>query len=82
MSEQDHNFHNIIEFRNPDQPWPDNPEIPDFTPEDPFAHEVDEDGWVENDFDPPSDEDIDEQDGLMLRRQRLFRWAAQAMRLP
>jgi hypothetical protein len=80
VSEQDHNFHNVIEFRNPDQPWPDNPEIPDFTPDDPFAHEIDEDGWVDdNDFDPPSDEDIDEQDGLMLRRQRLFRWAAQAI---
>ena len=80
MSEQDHNFHNVIEFRNPDQPWPDKPEIPDFTPDDLFEHEIDEDGWVDdNDFDPPSDEDIDEQDGLMLRRQRLFRWAAQAI---
>jgi hypothetical protein len=82
VSEQDHNFHNVIEFRNPDQPWPDNPEILDFTPDDPFDlyGEIDEDGWVgDNDFDPPSDEYIDEQDGLMLRRQRLFRWAAQAI---
>ena len=82
MSEQDHNFHNVIEFRNPDQPWPDNPEISDFTPDDPFKFdgEIDEDGWIgDHDFDPPSDEDIDEQDGLMLRRQRLFRWAAQAI---
>jgi hypothetical protein len=82
VSEQDHNFHNVIEFRNPDQPWPDNPEMPDFTPDDPFDlyGEIDEDGWVgDSDFDPPSDEDIDEQDGLILRRQRLFRWAAQAI---
>lgn len=30
---------------------------------------------------PPEDEDIDEQDSLMLRRQRLFRWAAQVIAL-
>jgi hypothetical protein len=72
VSEQDHNFHNVIEFRNPDQPWPDNPEIPDFAPDDEDFVDID-------DFDPPSDDDIDEQDGLMLRRQRLFRWAAQAI---
>jgi hypothetical protein len=83
VSEQERNFHNVIEFRNPDQPWPDNPEIPDFPPDDPIEldGEIDEDGWVgdNNYFDPPSAEDIDEQDGLMLRRQRLFRWAAQAV---
>jgi hypothetical protein len=30
-------------------------------------------------FEPPSDEDIDEENGLMLRRQRLYRWAAQSV---
>ena len=72
MNEQD--LPKVIEFRNPDQPWPDNPEIHGLQPFDPS--ELDDDF---DDFEPPSDEDIDEENTLMLRRQRLFRWAAQAI---
>jgi hypothetical protein len=83
VSEQDHSHPKVIEIRNPDQPWPDNPEIPDLPPDDlfEFDDESDEDSGFGhfNDFEPPSDEDIDEENTLMLRRQRLFRWAAQAI---
>jgi hypothetical protein len=65
----------VVEFRNPDNPWPDHPEIPDLPP-----IEMDDIFEDENSpFERPSDEDIDEQDGLLLRRQRLFRWAAQSV---
>jgi hypothetical protein len=40
---------------------------------------MDEDFDHFNSFEPPSEEDIDEENTLMLRRQRLFRWAAQAI---
>jgi hypothetical protein len=60
-----------MEFRNLDQPWPDDPPIPDLRPYDPNEEE-DED-------EEPTDEDIEEEDNFMLRRQRLFRWAAQAI---
>ena len=63
------------ERRNADDPWPDHPQIADLPPLDLDAEEP----FDEFDFDPPSDEDIDEEEGLMLRRQRLFRWAAQAI---
>jgi hypothetical protein len=49
-----------------------------------FDDEVDEDSFGfghSGDFEPPSDEDIDDQTSPMLRRQRLFRWAAQGARL-
>jgi hypothetical protein len=62
-----------IEYRNADDPWPDNPPIPDLAPID-----FDEPDEYPN-FEPPSGEDIDEQNGLQLRRQRLFRWAAQSI---
>src|SRR5882757_7456933 len=65
----------VVEFRNPDNPWPDHPEIPDLPP-------VDFDGDFEEEYsrcEPPASEDIDEQNGLLLRRQRLFRWAAQSV---
>lgn len=64
----------VIEFRNPDHPWPDNPEIPDFV-----VKEWTEDFDYEDNFEPPVDEEIEDQNILMLRRQRLFRWAAQAI---
>jgi len=81
VSEQDLNLPKAIEFRNPDQPWPDNPEIPDLQPYDPseIDDEMDEDFDHFNSFQPPNEEDIDEENTLMLRRQRLFRWAAQAI---
>ena len=65
----------VVEFRDPDNPWPDHPEIPDLPP-----IEMDDD--FEEDysrFEPPSSEDIDEENGILLRRQRLFRWAAQSV---
>src|SRR5690348_17012467 len=63
------------ERRNADDPWPDRPQIADLPPLDLDADVA----FDEIDFEPPSDNDIDEQEGLMLRRQRLFRWAAQAI---
>jgi hypothetical protein len=65
---------NVIEFRNPDYPWPDRPEIPELAPYDPGEDE-DEDG------DPFQEDDLDEdeENTLMLRRQCLFRWAAQSI---
>lgn len=63
----------VIEFRNPDHPWPDNPPIPDLRPYDPNEEEE------EDDYEAPDEDDIEEEDTLMLRRQRLFRWAAQAI---
>ncbi|HEY3454726.1 MAG TPA: hypothetical protein VGK64_09010 [Bryobacteraceae bacterium] len=63
------------ERRNADDPWPDHPQIADLPPLDLDADVA----FDEVDFEPPSENDIDEQEGLMLRRQRLFRWAAQAI---
>src|SRR6266851_5473487 len=65
----------VVEFRDPDDPWPDHPEIPDLPPldlDDDFEEEYAR-------FEPPSSEDIDEQNGILLRRQRLYRWAAQSV---
>ena len=56
-------------------PWPDHPEMPDLPP----LVIDDSELFAETDFEPPSDAEIDEQSGLMRRRQRLFRWAAQAV---
>src|SRR6202043_2239546 len=65
----------VIEFRNPENPWPDRPKIPDLVLEDPFGFEEgEEDGaeWSEDPFqdrfEPPSEEDISEENTLMLRR--------------
>jgi hypothetical protein len=81
----------VIEFRNPDDPWPDHPEIPDLPPLDLDFETEDEDeeedgckggflGYGDIDrYEPPDEEEIDEQNGLLLRSQRLFRWAAQAI---
>jgi len=64
------------ERRNGADPWPDNPYIPDLPPLDLDDRNLD----VEfGSFERPEDDEIDEQEGLLLRRQRLFRWAAQAI---
>ena len=64
----------VVEFRDPDNPWPDHPEIPDLPP-----IEMDDDFEEDSRFEPPSSEDIDEENSILLRRQRLFRWAAQSV---
>ena len=72
----------VVELRNPADPWPDHPDIPDLPPldldeEDDFASE--EEFWGRPRWEPPSDEKIAEQNGFLIRRQRLFRWAAQSI---
>jgi hypothetical protein len=78
----------VIEFRNPEYPWPDKPEIPELVLEDPFESEGDEDEDVDTAWDQyafqdrieePSEEDIDQQNTRMLRQQCLYRWAAQSI---
>jgi hypothetical protein len=76
----------VIEFRNPEHPWPDKPHIPELFLEDPTDSEDDEDVdavWDEYAFQDrlgePSQEDIGEQNTRMLRRQCLCRWAAQSI---
>ncbi|MBK5290992.1 MAG: hypothetical protein JJE04_04755 [Acidobacteriia bacterium] len=76
----------VIEFRNPEYPWPDRPKIPELVWEEPIESEDGEDEEVEwsehyfqDRFEPPSERDIEEQNALMLRRQCLFRWAAQSV---
>lgn len=66
------------ERRNAEHPWPDEPEIPDLPPLDLDSETEDPFGEFDS-FEPPDDDDIAEQEGLLLRRQRLFRWAAQAI---
>ncbi|HLJ49395.1 MAG TPA: hypothetical protein VKU01_25455 [Bryobacteraceae bacterium] len=53
-----------------EHPWPDNPEIPELP-----DLELDETPM----FDPPDEPDYNEELILNLRRQRRFRWAAQAI---
>jgi hypothetical protein len=73
----------VVEFGDPEYPWPDRPVIPDLIVRIPVYSTVDEDvvlpSWsdCQNRFAHPSEEDIDEENTLMLRRQCLFRWAAQ-----
>lgn len=76
----------VIEFRNPEYPWPDRPKIPELVMYFPIASEGDEEvdeAWdsysFQEKFEPPADDDIDEQNTFMLRRQCLFRWAAQSV---
>jgi hypothetical protein len=64
------------ERRNAQDPWPDTPMIADLPP---VVIDDDRDPFDEFDLDAPDEDDIFEQDGLMLRRQRLYRWAAQAI---
>ena len=69
------------ERRNAEQPWPDSPEIAELPPLD-LDDEFRDNEFPDDDFcsfEPPDDDDIDEENGLMFRRQRLFRWAAQAI---
>jgi hypothetical protein len=75
----------VIEFRDPNHPWPDRPDIPEYVPEDvPGFEDVDDLGWMggmgfRNHFEPPSDKEVADENTLMLRRQCLFRWAAQSI---
>jgi len=65
---------NVVEIRNPKHPWPDNPDIP--------AIVVDDTELVRDDycsFEPPSEDEIEQTNTHILARQRLFRWAAQAV---
>jgi hypothetical protein len=65
-----------IERRNADDPWPDNPVMADLPPlELDFENPDDEFSR----FERPEDDEIEEEQVLMLRQQRLFRWAAQAI---
>jgi hypothetical protein len=68
------------ERRNAEQPWPDKPEIIELPPLD-LDYEFRDEEFPNDDFcsfEPP-DGGIEEQNGLMLRRQQLFRWSAQAI---
>lgn len=78
----------VVEFRNPQYPWPDRPEIPElilYQDEPPDSvDDEDEDtvlAWEAElsrpRYERPTDEDIDEQNTICLRRQARFRWAAQ-----
>ena len=75
------------ERRNAEAPWPDNPEITDLPPivlDDDFPEDGDDfdfDAFDSDRFEPPGEDDIEEENGLMLRRQRLLRWAAEAIAL-
>jgi hypothetical protein len=66
------------ERRNAEDPWPDRPEIADLPPLDLDA-EFPGDEFGFGRYEPPDEDDIDEQNGLLLRRQRLLRWAAEAI---
>lgn len=67
------------ERRCVENPWPDNPEIPDLPPLNLEAEFEDEEFNPFEEREEPGEGDIDERNGLALRRQRLFRWAAQAI---
>lgn len=78
----------VIEFRNPDYPWPDRPRIPELVvrPDDADEFEEDEDSEFAFElaryrerFEPPESDEIEEDNIRILRRQRLFRWAAQSI---
>jgi hypothetical protein len=64
--------------KDADYPWPDRPEIPEYIPDDPpeLGDDDEESEWG---FRPLSEKDIEDQDTLMLRRQRLLRWAAESI---
>jgi hypothetical protein len=64
--------------KDPDHPWPDRLEIPEYVPDDPPDLNDDEEEleWGSR---PLSEKDIEDQDTLMLRRQCLFRWAAESI---
>jgi hypothetical protein len=64
------------ERRNAEDPWPDHPVIADLPPIE-MDPEFSDDEFDR--FEHPEDDEIEEQEGYLLRRQRLFRWAAQAI---
>jgi hypothetical protein len=66
------------ERRNAEAPWPDRPEIADLPPLDLDAEFPDDEFGFDR-YEPPDEDDIEEQNGLILRRQRLLRWAAEAI---
>jgi hypothetical protein len=75
---------NVVEFRNPDHVWPDNPQIKDRFYDEveyPDTDDIDED--FDNFYEPPrgepSEEEADEESNAMVCRQRLYRWAAEAI---
>jgi hypothetical protein len=61
----------------PEDPWPDRPEIPELAMYEEILADDDDGDDFHNRFARPSEEDLDEQNTRMLRRQCLFRWAAQ-----
>ena len=63
--------------RNPEYSWPASPEIPELVLIE--ATGRGDDNPFEFDFAPLSEEDIDQWNTLILRRQCLLRWAAQAV---
>src|SRR5512133_3419640 len=77
--------HKVLEFRNPDYPWPDRPRIPEVVVKEQDFPDADDDrdNWSDEEsfraFWEDDEPDVDEQNTLMLRRQCLFRWAAQAI---
>jgi hypothetical protein len=67
-------------------PWPDRLEIPAYIPDDPLEPDDDdeESEWgfgnaFEQPSGPPSEKEIADQNTLLLRRQQLFRWAAESI---
>lgn len=63
---------------NAEQPWPDLPEIADLSPLDLDAEFPGGEFGFDR-YEPPDEADIEEQNGLILRGQRLLRWAAEAI---
>ena len=62
----------VVEFRNPDYPWPDRPEIPELIV-DLNDDSDDAGGWHGG----PAESEIAGTTSRMIRRQCLYRWAAQ-----
>ena len=72
----------VLESKNPDDPWPDRPEIPAIPLAPPDFDDCMsdfEEAWFLRKSQPPSEDEVAEEDARMLRRQRLFRWAAQSI---
>ena len=67
------------EFRKPADSWPDKPEIPELVLVEKDLAWTWDDDHIPHDFGPPSDEDMEQENTLMLRQQCLFRWAAESV---
>jgi len=63
----------VVEFRNPEYPWPDRPDVPDRIVDLNDEH----DPWDRPG--PPDETEIAENTSLMIRKQYLFRWGAQSV---